>query len=99
MSLADRVVGISELALALGRSEQWIKRQWLNLHMEEGMPRKLPTNWVWPRKAMENWIEQQGAVFSQESADQATPVNPDLKIITFSENQKLRERYSKARAI
>lgn len=99
MSLADRVVGIGELSLALGRSEQWIKRQWLKLHEEEGMPRKLPTNWVWPRKAMENWIERQGSVFVQEDTEQPLPVHPDLKVITLSENQMLRERYSKARAI
>ncbi len=59
MSLIDRTAPLSEVAAALGKSEDWLRRNWLRFHREQGFPRKL-AGWVWPRRAVEIWIEAEG---------------------------------------
>lgn len=96
MSLADKVVGIGELSAALGRSEAWIKRKWLELHMLEGMPRKIATGWIWPRGAMERWIEEQGMFATEVSVSHVTPADPAMANVISIEKSALRERYSRS---
>jgi predicted transcriptional regulator len=56
--LKDEVVELDELAEALGRSERWLKENWLRL-AGEGFPRKHPTGWTWPRRAVTAWLRAQ----------------------------------------
>jgi hypothetical protein len=52
---------IEEVAKAIGRSEVWLRRRWLKLHLEHGFPRKLPQCWAWPRAAVAAWLRAGGA--------------------------------------
>jgi predicted DNA-binding transcriptional regulator AlpA len=62
MALADEVAGLDEVAAALGRSPVWLQRNWLKLHQTQNFPRKIPTGWVWPRRAVEVWLRSAGQV-------------------------------------
>ncbi|MFK0330883.1 hypothetical protein ACIQUB_07145 [Rhizobium sp. NPDC090275] len=95
MHLQDRLVKIDELAQALGRKEDWIKRNWLRMHQKDGMPRKVPSAWAWPRKAMEAWLE--GAIAPQAAEAPEPPAMP-LAVIAANENARLRAKYSGGRA-
>ncbi len=57
--LRDAVADIEEVAAALGRSPQWLRRNWLSYAIKTGFPRKLPHTWVWPRRAVEAFLSQQ----------------------------------------
>lgn len=59
--LADKTIPLAEVAAALGRSEDWLMRNWLRLHQRDGFPRRLPAGWVWPRRLVEAWIDAGGA--------------------------------------
>lgn len=54
--LADHTAPIGEVAAALGRSEVWLRRNWLKLALNDGFPRKHPSGWTWPRAAVEAWL-------------------------------------------
>lgn len=60
MSLSDETVGLEELAEAIGKKPDWLKRHWLKLHEAENFPRKIPTGWVWPRRAVLSWLRSGG---------------------------------------
>lgn len=93
MSLADRLVRIDEVAAALDRTEDWVQRNWLKMHTQHGMPRKLPTGWQWPRAAMERWIESfGGSAFEEVGADQAE-LSADLAQLVANQNRRHRDRY------
>lgn len=89
MHLQERLVKIDELAAALDRKPDWIKRNWLRLHREKGMPRKVPETWAWPRRALETWIENSAA------AEAETLLKPPVGIqaVVANENRRLRTRY------
>ncbi len=82
MSLSDRVVGLDELASALHREPDYIRRNWLRLHQKKGMPRKNPAGWIWPRGAMEAWLDGAEAKEVQE-----------LSELVANQNKKLAQRY------
>ncbi len=82
MSLSDRVVGIDELAAALGRKPEYIVRNWLKMHRKLGMPRKNPGGWIWPRGAMEAWLD--GAELREVQ---------QFSELVANQNRKLAERY------
>lgn len=83
MSLSERVVGLDELAAALRREPDYIRRNWLKMHQRHGMPRKNPTGWVWPRGAMEAWLD---------GAEAAEVTN--LSNLVANQNRKLAEKYA-----
>lgn len=87
MRLALKVVGIDELAEALGRTPEYIHRNWLKLHTQHGMPRKNPAAWVWPRGAMEAWLCGADAVEVK-----------GLTGLVANQNEMMRLRYSEGRA-
>lgn len=60
MALTDETAGLDEVAAALGRSSDWLMRNWLKIHERENFPRKIPTGWVWPRRAVEVWLRSAG---------------------------------------
>lgn len=98
--LSEKLVKVPELAAALDRSEDWIKRNWLRLHMEQGMPRKLTVGWSWPRGALERWLEEgAGGTPRQEipSADPRPTIAP-LDVVIANQNSKLRAKYAGRRA-
>jgi hypothetical protein len=97
MSLADRLVRIEEVAAALDRTEDWVQRNWLKMHLEHGMPRKLPTGWQWPRVAMERWIDAHGFAVDDTSVnDEHADLAADLADLVANQNRRHRDRYSGA---
>jgi hypothetical protein len=70
MPLSDETAGLEEVAAALGRKPEWLKRRWLKLHREQGFPRKLSTGDVWPRRQVEVWLRSGGVL-----APQPVPAN------------------------
>ncbi|TPN57147.1 hypothetical protein [Mesorhizobium sp. B1-1-7] len=58
--LTDETAPLEEVAQAIGRPVPWLMRNWLKLHQREGFPRKIPTGWVWPRRAVEVWLRTAG---------------------------------------
>lgn len=71
--LADEFAGIDDVAAALGRSPDWLRRNWLKIHREDGFPRKHPTGWTWPRAAIAAWAR---SAAPPEAADTLL-TNPD----------------------
>jgi hypothetical protein len=65
MPLSDETATLEEVAAALGRKPQWLKRRWLALHLEKGFPRKLSTGDVWPRRQVEVWLRSGGVLVPQ----------------------------------
>ncbi len=94
MPLQDKLVPIEELATALGRKPSWLMRNWLRMHQQHGMPRKVPSTWCWPRRAMEAWFEGQ-----QDIPDQVEQPSPPvgLAAIVANENHRLHQRYGGGR--
>lgn len=60
MALSDETAGLDEVAAALGRPAEWLRRNWLKLHQQNDFPRKIPAGWVWPRRAVEVWLRSGG---------------------------------------
>lgn len=58
--LTNETAPLDEVATAIGRSAGWLQRHWLDIHQTLGFPRKLPTGWVWPRRAVEAWLRAGG---------------------------------------
>lgn len=93
MTLSAKTVAIGELAAALGRSEEWLRRHWRKLQAEAGMPPRVPGTWVWPRSLVEQWIEQR-LPCEAATAEVVTPI----AALIANENQRLRNRIGRARA-
>lgn len=73
MPLADETASLGEVASALGRTEDWLRRRWLKLHLETGFPRKHPSGWTWPRAAVQAWLRSGGASAAQPAASNDNP--------------------------
>lgn len=74
--LVNDAVAIAEVAAALGRSESWLRRNWLMIFEEYGFPRKHPTGWTWPRGAVSAWLASGGfAPRMLEAANDVLPVS------------------------
>lgn len=78
--LAEDAAGIEEVAAALGRTAIWLRRHWLIIHEEYGFPRKHPTGWTWPRRAVAAWLASGGFTPRQIEA-----ANDDIYTITDPE--------------
>lgn len=62
MQLADETAPLDEVAQAIGRTPEWLKRHWLALHRRSGFPRKISGGgFVWPRRAVAAWLRAGGA--------------------------------------
>lgn len=73
-SLSADAVSIDEVAAALGRNENWLRRNWLKIYEEHGFPRKHPTGWTWPRGAVAAWLASGG--FAPRMLEAANDVLP-----------------------
>lgn len=71
--LTNETATVSEVAAAIGKSEGWLRRNWLPFHLEQGFPRKLSCGWVWPRRQVEAWLRAGGA-----APVAIVPANDDL---------------------
>lgn len=97
MSLSERLVMLPEMAEALQRSEDWVRRNWLRLHNDHGMPRKCSVGWQWPRRAMEAWLDMGG--ISPVDLELENPVPPTnggsahLRLVA-NQNRDLAARYA-----
>lgn len=93
MKLADRVISLEEFAEAFGKSPEWLQRNHRKLSHEKGMPEKCAFGWVWPRKAVEQWIDgEYGRAHVAEQLEHRLPIE------ISNQNMRLRERYARARA-
>lgn len=75
MPLSEETVGIVELAAALGHEVDWLKRNWLRLHREQGFPRRIAGTWVWPRRLVTAYLRSGGALPPLPENDNAGPVD------------------------
>lgn len=88
--LKDKTASLAEVAEALGRKPEWLKRNWLRFHNEHGFPRKIPCGDVWPRGAVEAWLRSAGMIAQPLPA--ANENAPGHDIISAAA-QSLQERY------
>lgn len=77
-ALAQDSAGIDEVAAALGRPVDWLRRNWLNINRRHGFPRKHPTGWTWSRAAVSAWLVAGGVVRPElVPANDAAPLHDD----------------------
>lgn len=89
MSLSEEVVGLEEVAAHLGREPEWLKRNWLKLVNEHGFPRRHPSGWTWPRRAVAAWLRAGGAPQAPEA-----PANDNESVdVEAAFKAALSERY------
>ncbi|WP_057465785.1 hypothetical protein [Pseudovibrio sp. POLY-S9] len=91
--LGSLVVGIEELATAMSRSEDWLKRNWLKQHEQQGMPRKHPSGWFWPRASIRSWLLNQHGAEPFSSNDNDAPLLTPLEARISDQQQMLHSRY------
>ena len=60
MSLSDETAGLEEVAEALGIEPDALMRSWLRRHQKDGLPRRIPGTWKWPRRAVAAWLRSGG---------------------------------------
>ncbi len=60
--LSSHTVSIGDVAAAMGREEEWLRRNWRRLQRTHGFPRKIPGAARFPRAAVETWLTRGGAV-------------------------------------
>jgi hypothetical protein len=97
MHLSDKLVKIDELAATLDRTQDWVKRNWLKLHLEQGMPRKIAVGWAWPRGALERWLEEGADGVTREAQAPEAPTGTGLSAFIANQNTALRDRYAGGR--
>jgi len=74
----DLVIGLTELAQVLGKTPDYLKRNWLKLHRTLGMPRKHPAGFIWPRGAINVWLTSQAFVDATPGNDNTGEIPPCL---------------------
>lgn len=74
--LSDETAGLEEVAAALGRKPEWLRRNWLKLHQQEGFPRKIAAGWVWPRRSVLSWLRSGGFVQPVAANQNAAEFDP-----------------------
>lgn len=60
--LSAETAPLDEVAAALNVKPAWLKRNWLKIHEHYNFPRKIPTGFVWPRRAVEVWLRSAGQI-------------------------------------
>lgn len=67
--LPSRTVPLAEVAAALGRSPDYVRRHHRRLTAAHGFPRPLPgAGWRWPRRLVEAWLTSGGIVAANDDA-------------------------------
>lgn len=75
--LAALTVSIDDVAAAIGKTVDQLKRDHRRLTRDHGFPRPLPgANWRWPRKLVEIWIDAGGC--DPEPAIKIVVANDDM---------------------
>ena len=94
MSLSEKFVTLDELCAATRRSPDWYRRNHRRLHLDAGMPEKSALGWLWPRKALERWIDGEG--FAAAPATPAALGTTEARdgAIAANQNRALRARYA-----
>lgn len=70
MGLQDETVAIDEIAQAMGRTAEWLKKNWRRLHKNKNFPHMLPgTQGLWSRPAVRDWMVNSGELPVPPSAD------------------------------
>lgn len=69
----NETITLDELAAAIGRPPEWLKRKWLDIHVRHGFPRKIALGWVWPRRLVEAWLAAGGAAAIPAPANENLP--------------------------
>jgi hypothetical protein len=71
MPLSDETADLDEVAAAIGRTPEWLRRHWIGLHRRENFPRRIPGTWRFPRLAVLAWLRAAGeARVAPEPANQ-----------------------------
>lgn len=70
--LSSHTVPIDDVAAAMGRDAEWLRRNWRRLQRTHGFPRKIPGALRFPRAAVETWLKGGGAM---PAAPQAANLN------------------------
>lgn len=95
---SNLLIGIEELAAALGRTPDYLKRNWRRMHTTLSMPPKHPSGWVWPRTLIDAWI-MCPPVINADLANDNRPGDPDPEIhqqLVKDENNALRALYGRS---
>ncbi|NDV87071.1 hypothetical protein GTW51_10190 [Aurantimonas aggregata] len=72
-SIAEKFLGVDELAEALGISVERLKASAWRMHAKAGFPPRLPgCGWRWSRRAVEVWIDATGVPASDEQREELT---------------------------
>lgn len=87
--LKDKTAPLEEVAAALGKRPEWLKRNWLRFHLKHGFPRKIPCGDVWPRGAVEAWLRSAGMNAQPLPANENAPGHDVISAAA----QALQERY------
>lgn len=102
-SIADKLIGVEELAPALGLTIGQLKAKSWRLHRDRGFPPRLPgCGWRWSRRAVETWILAAGVPDApdEEDVDVETPDarrgQPMLRLVA-GQRASLEERYGERR--
>lgn len=93
MSLSEKFVTLDELCAATRRTAHWWRRNHRRLHLDAGMPEKSALGWLWPRKALERWIDGEGFSVTPEPAA-AGSAEARAGAIAANQNRTLRARYA-----
>lgn len=88
MAIQNPPVTLDELAAALGRDREYIKRNWKKLHQKHGLPLKLSLGWLWPRSATEAWM----IGYNEEEPTPDAPA--PIAAIAANQNAALAARYA-----
>lgn len=59
--LSAHVASLEEVAAAMGREGEWLRRNWRRLSRRHGFPNKIPGALAFPRAAVEAWLKAGGA--------------------------------------
>lgn len=102
-SIADKLIGVEELAPALGLTIGQLKAKSWRLHRDRGFPPRLPgCGWRWSRRAVETWILAAGVPDAPDDGevDDETPDarrgQPMLRLVA-GQRASLEERYGERR--
>lgn len=93
---ARLVIGLDELATVLGKKPDYLKRNWLKLHLEHDMPRKCTVGWIWPRALIEAWLVSPKAITAGPVNDNAEGLAPPTNLHAdrvAEQNAALRGKY------
>lgn len=66
--LSNETATLEEVAAAIGRKPEWLRRYHRRLQERHGFPARIPGGWVWPRRTVEAWLRSGGVETPQPAA-------------------------------